>query len=269
MFKQLFSVLFIIVVAASAVYPFLQVNKSPSKEVEHQNQSSKLAEEVVVQPIPEQLPDFSVYTDVKQKKHAFFGYLAPLVRQINIEILSQREFVLGLDSFPKDEKSQVKLEKLLKRFAIKNDQSFSQLKHQLLLRVDALPVELVLMQAANESAWGTSRFALVANNLFGQWCFKKGCGVVPSGRPDGESYEVRKFEHPIDSIRSYFNNLNTGHAYVDLRAIRLATRDKNKSLNPSELAEGLLSYSIRREDYVEEIKTMIRINSKYIPRVSE
>ncbi|WP_352256125.1 glucosaminidase domain-containing protein, partial [Pseudoalteromonas sp. 19-MNA-CIBAN-0066] len=45
---------------------------------------------------------------------------------------------------------------------------------QALRRVDIIPKELALMQAANESAWGTSRFARIGLNFFGQWCYTKG-----------------------------------------------------------------------------------------------
>jgi Bax protein len=210
------------------------------------------------------LPDFSKYFDVKQKKVAFFSYLAPHVKQINSELTQQRNFILGLQHYPTQGKDETRLLNMAKKFKVETELDFVELKHQLLLRVDELPIELVLMQAANESAWGTSRFALDANNLFGQWCFSKGCGVVPSGRPAGEKYEVRKFKHPVDSIRSYYHNLNTGYAYEDLRKIRAKLRKNNKQLDPSVIADGLLSYSTRREAYIEELKSMIRINKKYI-----
>ncbi|NVK25508.1 MAG: glucosaminidase domain-containing protein [Gammaproteobacteria bacterium] len=270
MVKQLKISVLTLVVLYSAIYPF--ISKDNSKDV--QSSSSETVTSANVD-VPEEasfgsevLPDFSKYQDVKQKKRAFFGYLAPLVRQINSEMLSYRKFVLSVKNPPKDAKTTAKFEKVANKFHIDLDQDFASIRQQMLLRIDAIPVELVLMQAANESAWGTSRFALVANNLFGQWCFKPGCGVVPTGRPDGEKYEVRKFEHPINSIRSYFNNLNTGHAYDDMREIRLALREDDKPLNASEIAEGLLSYSIRREAYIEEIQAMIRINSKYIPKAN-
>ena len=210
------------------------------------------------------LPDFSKYVDVKQKKIAFFSYLTPHVKQINQELAQLRQFVIGLKQLPTQGKNQIKLLNIIKKFNLKDGLEFTEAKRQLLLRVDELPIELVLMQAANESAWGTSRFALTANNLFGQWCFKKGCGIVPSGRPAGKKYEVRKFEHPVDSIRSYYNNLNTGYAYEDLRKLRYTLRKNNKKLDPSVIADGLLSYSTRREAYITELKQMIRVNKKYI-----
>ena len=278
MLKQLKLILLCIGVTYCAVYPFLnRQSQKPTTEASEPLVEIKVAENttqatevdlVEVEYASEHLPDFSKYTDVKQKKRAFFGYLAPLVRQINREMLNYRTFVDSLKSAPISEKEQNTFLKIANKFHINTDQSFESIRAQMLLRVDALPVELVLMQAANESGWGTSRFALVANNLFGQWCFKPGCGVVPTGRPAGEKYEVRQFAHPIDSIRSYYNNLNTGHAYAELRNIRLQLRQARASLNPSKIAEGLLAYSIRREAYIEEIQTMIRINTKYIPEVT-
>ena len=272
MVKRVIYFVFAPLVVLSAVYLLFTQSQS---QISNDVKQTKVVAKPVVSEVPEatfdneDLPDFSQYVDVKKKKREFFGYLAPLVRQINKETLSLRSFVQSLDNPPTSSSEKEKLARIVKKFDIEPTLEFADLKSQLLLRVDALPVELVLMQAANESAWGTSRFALEANNLFGQWCFRKGCGLVPTGRPKGEKYEVRKFKHPVNSIRSYFNNLNTGHAYDDFREIRLKQRQNNKPLNASKLAEGLLLYSIRREAYVEELQAMIRINAKYIPKAGE
>ena len=45
-------------------------------------------------------------------------------------------------------------------------------------RVDIVPPSLALAQAAEESGWGTSRFAIKGNSLFGQWDFS-GKGIKP------------------------------------------------------------------------------------------
>lgn len=261
--------LVICITLIAAIYPFTQETspqhsksastannevKEPAKRIKYEN---------------EFLPDFASIRDVKEKKAKFFGYLKPLVEAVNQEIKSDRQFVASLTSYPEEQDARIALSNIIKRYDIDIEETdieseFEQLKSRLLRRVDTLPVALVLMQAANESAWGTSRFALQANNLFGQWCFSPGCGVVPKGRPDGETYEVRKFNHPIDSIRSYFNNLNTGHAYVSLRDIREQHRENGEPLDATEMAEGLSKYSIRREEYVVEIQNMIRVNKKYL-----
>ena len=256
-FTQVF-LLFVLGVAA--IYPFLDkgtpTQEQPKPVVKKNKSVKKYSNEF--------LPDFSAIRDVKKKKTEFFGYLKPLVEQVNEEVSANRAFIKSLDALPTEGEELARLNKLLKRYDIEVEGDFVEMKKVLLRRVDTLPVALVLMQAANESAWGTSRFALQANNLFGQWCFSPGCGVVPKGRPQGETYEVRKFDHPIDSIRSYFNNLNTGHAYKDLRVIRQELRNEGVQPSATELAEGLTKYSIRREEYVVEIQNMIRVNKKYL-----
>ena len=74
--------------------------------------------------------------------------------------------------------------------------------NELILRVDVIPVSLALAQAANESAWGTSRFALEGNNVFGQWCYKKGCGIVPAERRSGATHEVKSFTSVERSVQA-------------------------------------------------------------------
>ena len=131
---------------------------------------------------------------------------------------------------------------------------------ELLIKIDEIPTSLALVQAANESAWGTSRFALDANNFFGQWCFSEGCGLVPERRPAGASYEVRKFDSPADSVRSYMYNLNSSHHYESMREMRMKRREMGEPVTGLVLAQGLYAYSIRGIEYVDELLRMIRGN---------
>lgn len=142
------------------------------------------------------IPDFTVYDNVKDKKLAFFEYMLPLVKEQNSLIKDQRERLLELRhlSVPEFSRAQEDLvTKLIKEYRVKSDQLSKEDINQLLLRVDEVPASLALAQAAMESAWGTSRFAVQANNLFGQWCYTKGCGLVPLRRDAGSSHEVEKF----------------------------------------------------------------------------
>jgi Bax protein len=137
----------------------------------------------------------------------------------------------------------------------------------MLSRVNVLPKALVLTQAANESAWGTSRFATKANNYFGHWCYTKGCGLVPRQRNEGSSHEVATFSSSQESVHRYFMNLNRNRAYADLRAIRakLAAQGDNllTTASATELTNGLLKYSERGSDYVTDLQAMIRHNEVY------
>lgn len=263
MMSNLLKLLGALIVIVAAIKPLVWPTSNEIAVIE-----APVNKTVTVQPEPTvhltPLPEFAEINDVKEKKRAFFGYLGPLVEQVNREITREREFLLHHGKKPINPKDIARFEKLAKKYSVELDQSYAEIRRRLINRVDKIPVELVLMQAANESAWGTSRFAIDANNLFGQWCFKKGCGVIPEGRPAGKSYEVRKFEHPIASVRSYFHNLNTGWAYKDFRQLRAKQRAELPELDGYALADGLIKYSTRRDAYVMEIKQMIKANQSYL-----
>jgi Bax protein len=138
------------------------------------------------------------------------------------------------------------------------------LNHYILDRVDEIPTALVLIQAANESAWGNSRFARQANNYFGQWRFTKGCGLVPLRRNAGAKHEVQYFTSAELSVRAYIHNLNTSPSYKMLRNLRHFLRRQGKPLDAEFLAIGLKDYSERGMDYVRIIQGMIRSNKALI-----
>ncbi|MDX8387736.1 MAG: glucosaminidase domain-containing protein [Ghiorsea sp.] len=211
------------------------------------------------------IPDLRNEKDVKTKKRKFFNALRPMVIEENKRVAAQRNFLLGAQkntslSAPEDKKVDV----LLKSYRLKRGENNVVPWAALMKRVDTVPLELVLSQAANESAWGTSRFARKANNLFGQWCFTKGCGLVPARRNAGTTHEVAAFKSPQLSVRSYLRNLNTGRVYADLRTIRAQKRAAGQTATASELAGGLSKYSERGQAYVKEIRSMIRYNGKYM-----
>jgi Bax protein len=123
----------------------------------------------------------------------------------------------------------------------------------LLTKVDIIPVSLILAQSAIESAWGSSRFTLHGNNIFGIWTWGDD-GMIPEERAAGLNHKVAVFDSLLDSVRAYALMLNKLSAYQRFRDIRNETRD------PLYLAEGLLNYSSRRESYVADVKTVIRQN---------
>lgn len=207
-----------------------------------------------------QLPDFAAYTDVKAKKQAFFSFLQPLIKQANDKVLAERNKILHWqEAGIKDEKEQKQLNSLLKKYRVKAPDLAQQLT-QLHQRVNVIPSSLVLAQAANESAWGTSRFAKKANNLFGQWCFSKGCGIVPAARNSGANHEVAAYDSPYESVVSYIRNLNSHPSYLTLRQLRNQQISEQGFATGSVIAGGLLKYSERGEEYVKEIRAMIRHN---------
>ncbi len=230
------------------------------------NLSTKQASPALPTNVPNSaaLPDFSNYTDVKEKKAAFFGYMLPLVEARNLHIQGQRQQLLAVAGRAEDilsEQDRKTLADLAGVYRLATAQlSSAALIKELLIRVDTVPPSLALAQAAVESGWGTSRFAVQANNLFGQWCYEKGCGLVPSQRNSGANHEVAKFANVSDAVYSYTRNINTHRAYKDLRLSRAQLRADDATVTGHILAEGLLRYSERGEDYVEELQAVIRIN---------
>jgi Bax protein len=211
------------------------------------------------------IPDFSKYEITEEKKKAFFAYLKPSVETQNGHILRQREFIQGLrakhiSGEMISERQMQELDWLAKEYRVEKGEDLAPVFDGLLKRVDIIPVELVLVQSANESAWGTSRFAQNGYNFFGLWCFKKGCGFVPKRRNDDAAHEVAKFHNLSRAMYTYMRNLNRHDAYREMRTIRKNLREEMKPISAVDLTEGLLKYSERGEDYVHELKQMIRVN---------
>lgn len=225
-------------------------------------------------PQKEEVPDFAAFKDVKEKKAAFFNFMYQAVIAENTRVKEERTFIESLVTKNKSNtalssKEVARATELSKAYKEKlTDKGVTtEWLNNMLSKVDYIPAPLVLSQGANESAWGTSRFAREANNYFGQWCYTKGCGVVPSKRNEGAVHEVAKFDSSQEAVHAYFMNVNRNNAYAELRKIRKDLHASSAVLTPeqeaNELAKGLIRYSERGEAYVEEIQAMIRHNSQY------
>lgn len=212
---------------------------------------------------PNPLPDFAQYQDVRQKKTAFFDYMLPIVNEANEQLLADRNQLeqLAAETVAPFSGSQIRtLNRFAEVYGLDAQADSALLLEQLLLRVDLIPASLALAQAAIESGWGTSRFAVQGNNLFGQWCYKKGCGMVPLRRNSGSSHEVAKFSDVSAAVSAYMSNINSHRAYAGLRTQRDNLRRAGQPVTGHKLAENLLHYSELREVYVHEVQAVIRIN---------
>ncbi len=199
---------------------------------------------------------------VKEKKTNFFNFLHPMIKKANANVLQQREQLLEIKSNLASLSNQQAedLAALAKTYKVSEKLSPKKQVEELDIKINTIPASLILAQAANESAWGTSRFAQEGNNFFGQWCFSKGCGIVPNSRNDGAIHEVADFDSPYDSVKSYIKNLNRHENYDTLRDLRQKAIDNDQAVTGIALAPGLIGYSERREEYVKEIQQMIRYN---------
>ena len=215
-------------------------------------------------------PDFAAITDVKEKKQAFFSFMLPLIEQENAVILAEREKIIALSSVTTlSEQDQQWLKETAQKYRMSDVTALdARFYSELLTRVDVLPPSLVLAQSANESAWGASRFAREGNNFFGQWCFTRGCGMVPRAREEGAVHEVEAFPDAAVSVRSYLRNLNSHGMYQQLRDLRAGQRQKQEPVTGVLLARGLEGYSSRGDEYIKELVAMINFNrlEQYDPR---
>lgn len=212
-----------------------------------------------------QLPDFAAISHIPDRKKAFFDYLRPAVEYQNQLIRERRVILKGIEIFIANGgqlsgTQQRYMKQMRKRYRIDKSLTDEQAIPVLMRRMDTIPVSMVLAQAAIESAWGQSRFAREANNLFGQWCFRPGCGIVPNSRPAGKTYEVKAFDSVDQGIAAYFQNINAFHRYSEIRDIREAARAAGKPLKGYDMVAGLQAYSTRGDEYIRELRAMIRGN---------
>jgi Bax protein len=209
------------------------------------------------------LPEFREIPAGRERKAAFFGYFLPIVEKQNRSILTTRQkladWYLNRGEISSEDASEINtiaIRYRIHNFDLHNNTSWQ----KLLNRVDVVPPSLALAQAANESAWGTSRFARQAYNFYGQWCFEQGCGLVPKKRAAGKTHEVAAFDSPQESVKMYIRNLNSNSAYKPLRDVRAQLRQLNKPVTGHALAAGLNRYSERGLEYVSELRSMIEYN---------
>jgi uncharacterized FlgJ-related protein len=210
---------------------------------------------------------------VQVKKRIFFRTLAPLVLRANELILVDRERLTKLakkvrTETPLDPQERLWLAELAGRYRVVDDQEsppepdgLGGVVEELLLRVDMVPLSLVLAQGAEESGWGTSRFAAEGNAIFGQWTWDE-AGITPENqRKELGDYRIAAFETPLQSVMAYLQNLNSHPAYAELRGKRAELRSQGLRLSGYELAKTLTRYSERGPEYVDSLHAIMRVNN--------
>lgn len=214
---------------------------------------------IFVERMPE---DWQQIDQAKTRKRLFVKMVLPMILRANAEIRQDRRRLLALieradgDRETLTDGGRYWLSKLARRYGLTEIQ-FDALKR----RVDIIPPSLALAQAANESGWGTSRFAREGNALFGQWTWDATQGIKPKEMQKGKgNYAVRRFDNLADSVSAYMLNLNTHSAYKPMRDRRRALRNSDKPISGHALAGGLVRYSQRGQAYIEEIRGMISYN---------
>ena len=190
------------------------------------------------------------------QKESFIRIVLPLILVSNEEISKRREAIKR--AFEYGDRST--LEKWAKLYKIDvTDRDNKALVMRLLERADTIPVALALAQAAVESGWGTSRFAIQGNALFGQWAWRDHAGIRPLDASNDRAV-VRSFASLLGSVRAYMHNLNTHSHYQKFRKARSALRNRPKVGEAKILAKYLDRYAEIGHVYVNKLKVLIRSN---------
>ena len=200
--------------------------------------------------------DIKTLGDTKKKRELFIKIVLPLILSENSKITEDRKKlfkILGKNFNTVGER--VWLKRRFKEYKI-DDRDLSKLK----MRMDIIPVSIALAQAANESGWGTSRFALEGNALFGQWTWSKK-GISPKNKDPDASHKILQFQVLKASVKAYKNNLNTHNAYKEFREVRAQLRQENKQIIGLDLIKYLKAYAADGERYVLIIEDIIEKNS--------
>ena len=212
----------------------------------------KLVKPVALTLLPQEI---KMIENSKKRKEFFIQIVLPLIIEENNNIKLDRNTLFTIINKNNNSNSEKQwLEKKYKQYGVKSG-DLSSLK----IRMDEIPVSLAIAQAAKETGWGTSRFALEGNALFGQWTWS-GEGLRPKEAKEGENHKVMKFNILQASVRAYQRNINTHSTYKDFRKARAKLRDSNKPLDSIVLSKYLNKYAETGNQYVEVLQKIIKQN---------
>ena len=214
---------------------------------------TKLVKPVKLSLLPNEM---KMIESTEKRKNLFIQIILPLIIEENNRIKLNRKKLFSILNKNHNSNAEKKwLNEKFKQYGVLN-KDLSTLK----VRMDTVPVSLAIAQAAKETGWGTSRFALEGNALFGQWTWS-GEGIKPADADHNATHKVMKFKILKSSIRAYQRNLNTHSGYKEFRMARAALRDNRRNLDGLILATYLNRYAETGTEYVKIIKQIIKQNN--------
>jgi len=214
---------------------------------------TRLVKPVLLSLLPQEM---KMIESVKKRKNLFIQIILPLILEENNIIKWERKKLFSMLNRSNNTNAEKKwLNNKFKQYGVVN-KDLSTLK----IRMDVIPVSLAIAQAAKETGWGTSRFALEGNALFGQWTWT-GEGMKPAAASSETKHKVMKFKILKSSIRAYQRNLNTHSGYKEFRTTRAELRDNNQKLDSLILANYLDKYAETGNEYIKILKKIIKQNN--------
>ena len=200
--------------------------------------------------------DLNKMKSTQKKKNTFIKIVMPLILDENEKILEDRKKLFKILNKPSNSRGEkVWLKRRFKEYQVENEE-ITELK----LRMDIIPTSLAIAQAAKESGWGTSRFALDGNAMFGQWTWSEN-GIEPSKKSNNQSHKILKFPMLQSSVKAYLRNLNTHRGYKELRQTRAKLRSQNKNISGLDLVDYLYNYAATGSEYVKVLRKIITQNN--------
>ena len=199
--------------------------------------------------------DLKKMKSTQKKKDTFIKIIMPLILSENNNILENRKKlfkILAKQSNTMGEK--VWLKRRFKEYQIEKE-DIAELK----LRMDIVPTSIAIAQAAKESGWGTSRFALEGNAMYGQWTWDKD-GIEPTNKDSNQEHKILRFPMLQSSVKAYMRNLNTHRGYREFRNQRADLRKTNKNISGLDLVKYLYNYAETGSEYVKILRKIITQN---------
>jgi len=211
------------------------------------------------------LKKINLSNNISKRKKEFINTVLPLIVDQNRKIIALRQRLIDSRNYLNQNKTLIKIDQifinnLATRYSVttKNRHKID-IINDLLISIDIIPNSIVLAQAANESGWGSSRFATEFNALFGEYTYDNNNGIIPARREEGKKHFIKYFKTLDKSVESYFININSHVAYDKFRMLRKITRDKNNSFNVNLLVDKLDAYA-EDDEYVDTIISIIHDN---------
>ncbi len=212
---------------------------------------SKLVKPIYFTRLPK---DLDSIRSTKKKKETFLKILLPLIVAENEKIKRDKKYLLKILKENNKPKNQKWINKKYRDYRVSKKNI-----NELIEKMDVIPISIALAQAAKESGWGTSRFALEGNAIFGQWTWK-GEGIEPLEKTGDQNHKILKFPLLRASVKAYITNLNTHNGYKDFRKKRLELRKQNKPLVGRALIDELDNYAQTGKEYTKVLRQIIDQN---------
>ena len=198
--------------------------------------------------------DLDSLRSTSRKKETFLQILLPLIVAENERIKKDRKYLLKILKENESPKKTNWINKKYKEYRVSKKNI-----DELIEKMDIIPTSIALAQAAKESGWGTSRFALEGNAIFGQWTWN-GVGMAPLDKDKDQKHKILKFPLLRASVKAYITNLNSHSSYKNFRKKRLELRANNKNLSGLDLIHELENYAQTGKEYTKVLEKIIKQN---------